>query len=100
MTLRGFKDVETDGLNTYAGTSSRSSQKLVTSEAVCQGWALTTIDVKNAFLKGISYEELAATTNEPAREVNFELKADAVAVLRQLRGFEDFGPGRRSAPLH
>ena len=42
------------------------------------------------FLKGISYKELAETTNEPAREVNFELRADAADMLRQCPGFEDF----------
>lgn len=41
MTLRGFKDVEADGLITYAGTSTRTSHKAVTSEAVRRGWPLT-----------------------------------------------------------
>lgn len=50
MTLRGLKDGETEGLITYDGTSSRTSQKVVTSEAVCLGWTLATIDVE-AFLK-------------------------------------------------
>ena len=92
MTLRGFKDREAEGLDTYAGTSSRLSQRIVVSEAVCQGWSMTTIDVKKAFLKGISYEELAKTTSEPAREVNFELGSDAVAILRQCPGFENYNP--------
>ena len=52
MTLRGFKDLDAEHLDTYAGTSSRSSQRLVTSEAVIRGWALATIDVRKAFLKG------------------------------------------------
>ena len=92
MTLRGFKDTEAEGLNTYAGTTSRVSQRVVTSEAVCRGWTLSTIDVKKAFLKGITYAELAATTNEPSREVNFELKPDAVAILRKFPGYADYDP--------
>lgn len=59
MTLRGFKDVEAECLITCAGTSSRTSQNIVTSDAVCCGWTLTVIDVKKAFLKGTTYEELA-----------------------------------------
>lgn len=98
MTLLGFKDVEAEGLNTYAGTSFRISQKVVTSEAVCRGWSLTAIDVKEAFVKGITCEEVARTTSEPSREVNSELKAEAMAALRQLPGCEDVGP--RAKVLH
>ena len=94
MTLRGFKDVDAADLITFAGTSSRVSQRIVVSEACCRGWPLAAIDVKKAFLKGITYAELAATTNEPAREVNFELSPDAVAILRQCPGFENFDPTR------
>ena len=92
LTLRGFKDTEAEDLVTFAGTSSRLSQRIVVSEAVMRGWPLATVDVKQAFLKGITYDELARTTQEPAREVNFELPRDAVAVLRQCRGYENFDP--------
>lgn len=92
ITLRGSKDIEAEGLVTHAGTNSRTSQKVVTSAAVWRNWPLTAIDVKQAFLKGFTYEELACTTNEPSREVIFELKAGAVAALRQLPGYEDFAP--------
>ena len=94
MTLRGFKDRDAADLITFAGTSSRVSQRIVVSEACCRGWPLAAIDVRKAFLKGITYAELAATTNEPAREVNFELSPDAAAILRQCPGFEDFDPAQ------
>ena len=92
MTLRLFKDMEAEGLVTYAGTSSRPSQRLIASEAVIRGWPLTTIDVRKASLNGLTYKELAETTAEPAREVNFELRADAVEVLRQCPGYHGFNP--------
>ena len=92
LTLRGFKDRDANDIETYAGTSSRTSQRLVTSEAVCQGWKLTTIDVKKAFLKGISYAELARTTGAPLREVCFELSPEVVTLLRQFPGYKDFDP--------
>ena len=53
---------------------------------------MTAIDIRKAFLKGISYDELAKETGEPRREVNFELPEDAFAVLRTLKGYEDFDP--------
>ena len=50
-----------------------SLQKAVVSEATVRGWPLAAIDIRKAFLKGISYDELARLTGEPRREVNFEL---------------------------
>ena len=90
LTLRGFKDVDANDIATYAGTSARLSQRVIVSEAVCRGWTLTALDVKKAFLKGITYQDLAAATGEPEREVNFELSPDAVEVLRLCPGYEDF----------
>ena len=73
-------------------------------------WPLCALDVKKAFLQGVSYEELAAETGEVQREVNFELPASTAAVLQQVPGYEDFdhrlevlhcdkpGTGLRDAP--
>merc|ERR1711873_46767 len=41
---------------------------------------------------GLTYEQLAAMTGEPMREVNFYLPANNIPLLRQLPGFEDFNP--------
>ena len=51
-----------------------------------------TVDVRKAFLKGISYKELAEATGEPLRVVNFELDPESVEILRRFPGFEDFDP--------
>ena len=64
LTLRGFKDVDADTITTYAGTSSRLSQRVIVSEAAIRGWAIEALDVKKAFLKGVSYAELAEATGE------------------------------------
>ena len=96
LTLRGFKDREAEGLITYSGTASRMAQKLTVSEACVRKWPLTTVDVRKAFLKGLTYEELAATTNEPKRDVNFDLDKDSVAMLRLIPGFESFDPVRET----
>ena len=43
---------------------------------------MAAIDIRKAFLKGVSYDELARETGEPRRGVNFELTEEAAAVLR------------------
>ena len=87
LTQCGFKDLDKGNLQTFSGTASRLAQKLIVSE-VCvrqdQHWEMWTVDVKKAFLKGISYVELAAATGEPLRVVNFELDPESIEVLRRF----------------
>ena len=78
--MRGFKDQDKGDVDRYAGTSSRCSQKLLVSEAVCRGWAIATTDISKAFLQGVTYEELAKLTGEPQREVNFYLPASNIPI--------------------
>ena len=95
LALRGFKDRDAEDLVTFAGTSSRLSQRLVVSEAVVQGWPLATVDVKKAFLKGISYDELEQTTQEPKREVNFDLPQTQPLYYDSARGTRTSTPPRK-----
>ena len=92
LTVRGFKDRDKEQIARYAGTSSRSSQKVLVSEAVRNGWDICTTDIPKAFLQGVTYEELAELTGEPIREVNFYLPAYNVPLLQKLPGFETFDP--------
>ena len=98
LTVRGFKDQQKADIDRYAGTSSRSAQKLLVSEAVKWGWPMCTADISKAFLQGVTYEELAKLTGEPMREVNFYLPADNIPLLHMIPGFEDFDP--QSEVLH
>ena len=50
------------------------------------------IDVRKAFLKGISDDELARLTWEPERDANFELTKEVAMILRMIPGFEDVDP--------
>ena len=79
-------------IDRYAGTSARSSQKLLVSEAVLRGWDILTTGISKAFLHGVTYEELAKLTGEPFREVKFFLTASNIALLRKVPGFEMFDP--------
>ena len=92
LTIRGFKDIEAAGLERYAGTSQRYSQKMVVSEAANRKWPLLCTDISKAFLQGVTYQELSEITGEPLRDVNFYLNPVSVAVLKQVPGFEDFDP--------
>ena len=64
LTVRGFKDQQKADIDRYAGTSSRTSQKLIVSEAVKWGWDICTADISKAFLQGVTYQELAELTGE------------------------------------
>ena len=92
LTVRGFKDQERKDIDRYAGTSARSSQKLLVSEAVLRGWDICTADISKAFSQGVTYEELAKLTGEKQREVNFYLPASNIPLLRKVPGFENFDP--------
>jgi hypothetical protein len=52
VALRGFKDMDADYIETYAGTAARTSQRILTSEAANhKDWKFMTIDVNKAFFK-------------------------------------------------
>ena len=65
LTVRGFKDRDAASLESYAGTSTRWSQRIVASQAVLRGWRIVSADVAKAFLQGVSYEELSRITGNP-----------------------------------
>ena len=92
LTVRGFKDADKGYIDSYAGTSSRGSQKLLVSEAAARGWDICASDISKAFLQGVTYEELAELTGDPIREVNFYLPQYNMSQLRQVEGFENFDP--------
>ena len=91
MCIRGFQDWFAHEHDTFAGTVTRLSQKLVASEAACHpGWIIATIDVEKAFLQGMTYAEIQATTGEAGRFVYFTLPLGSAELLRQFPGCEDF----------
>jgi hypothetical protein len=57
LTVRGFKDIEKNYIDKYAGTSQRYSQRILVSEAVRRGWDIVTADISfpsRGNLQGIS----------------------------------------------
>ena len=90
MTIRGFKDLDAAGLEKYAGTSQRYSQRLLVSEAANRRWPIASTDISKAFLQGVTYKELSEMTGEPLRDVCFVLPPTSVSALKLIPGFEDF----------
>jgi hypothetical protein len=90
LTLRGFKDIQGAMLQTFAGTATRWSQRLVCSIAAIKGWPLFTADVGQAFLRGLTFEELAKLTGEPIRKVSLEVDKETIEIIRELPGYSNF----------
>eukprot|EP00959_Pyramimonas_sp_CCMP1952_P366312 7671916-Pyramimonas_sp.AAC.1 len=82
-------DLETFDVETFPGTVRRSSQRLLASAAACKKqWVIASLDINMAFLKGLTYQELAEATGEKERVVCFTLPPGSATVLRTLPGFE------------
>eukprot|EP00959_Pyramimonas_sp_CCMP1952_P014365 304247-Pyramimonas_sp.AAC.1 len=61
-------DTEAFDVETFSGTARRRSQRLLACEAACHPeWILASMDTDKAFLKGLTYEELAHATGEETR---------------------------------
>ena len=91
MVMRGFKDWDADALETYAGTATRTAQRLLVSEVACHpDWEFISVDVEKAFLQGLTYKELAKMTGEPERIVHFTLPPFSAEQLRKIPGYESY----------
>mgnify|MGYP003328451570 CR=1 FL=1 len=90
--MRGFKD-RCQTLETFAGTASRCGQRIINSViAQHPEWELFSLDVSQAFAKGMTFEELARLTGEQLRHVEVDLDAEDVALIRTIPGYTDFNP--------
>ena len=91
MALRGFKEWCADALDTYAGTGSKISQRLLLSEAACHPeWSFLSLDINKAFLQGVTYDELAEATGQEERVVHFTLPSGSAQILRRIPGYENY----------
>ena len=90
MALRGFQHWYAHLHETYSGTATRVSQRILCSETACRkDWVLITVDIDKAFLQGMTYKELQEVTGEPERFVYFVLPTGSASVLRLIPGYED-----------
>jgi len=92
LTVRGFQDLQKGKLSKYASTASRWGQRVLVSTAVNHGWPLVSADVSQAFLRGVTFADLAKLPGETVRQVQFRLPPGSVSLLRRLDGYSDFDP--------
>ena len=92
LTVRGFKDLQSPELATFAGTTTRWGQRLVNQVTAQRKWRLFSADISQAFLRGLTFEQVAAMDGEVKRKVQFTMPPGSIPVLRQLEGYEDFNP--------
>ena len=90
LTVKGFKDLQGNHVETYAGTASRWGQRLIVSIAAMKRWTLFSADVGSAFLKGLTFEQLAEIGGSEIRQVCFTPPPDAITLVRELDGYNDY----------
>ena len=91
LVVQGFRDTQT--VESYASTTTRWGQRLLLAIAVQQGWPLKSADVSEAFLRGLSFEELHRTgVDKELREVQLLLPAGSLELIRSVPGLETFNP--------
>ena len=81
-------------MNCYSGTSTRWGQRCVVSISVQNQWDLISLDIGCAFLKGLTFEEVAAMNNTEETVVHFDLPPGGAAILREIEGYESFDSAR------
>ena len=69
-------------------------QMIVAIVAAQRRWHLFSLDVAQAFLRGLPFDELAKLEGEVKRSVQFTVPPGSLPLLRKLPGFEDFDGDR------
>ena len=91
LVAQGFQDRQS--LSTFAGTTSRWGQRIVLAISTQFGWPLISADVSEAFLRGITFQELAQMdTSQPLRVVEIALPVGSEELLRTFPGMENYDP--------
>ena len=91
LVAQGFKDQQST--DNFAGTTSRWGQRLVSIFAVQFGWPLLSADISEAFLRGLTFEELFQSGHSSEmRSVQLILPQGSEELLRTIPGMEDFNP--------
>jgi len=94
LTARGFRDLQAfqENIETFSGTATKSAQRMVCNVTSQHEFTLFSMDISAAFLKGLTFKEIAELTGKPLRAVQFHVPKDSVHLLRKLPGLHDFDP--------
>ena len=89
-------EVEAFDIATSSGAARGANRKLLASAAARKkNMIIASLDIDDAFLKCLTYEELAAATGEKERLACFALPPGSAAVLGQLPGFANGDEAKR-----
>ena len=98
LVAQGFQDQQ--NVMTFAGTTSRWGQRLVIALATQFNWDLVSADVSEAFLRGITFEQLSSLDKtQPLRVVEIALPPGTDSLIRLLPGMEDYDAGSECLSL-
>ena len=92
LTARGYKDRQSLNMETFSATTSRWGQKFLLVIIMQMGWELVSMDVSQAFLRGVTFQQLSEETGKEIRSVQLDVPPGSAMLLRLLPGFEDFNP--------
>ena len=90
--LQGLSCIQPGSLS---GTSTRWGQRAVVAAAVQHQWPMSSLDISEAFLKGVTFGEIQERRGGPKRRVSLILprpklgEPSGVANLRTIEGYED-----------
>eukprot|EP00975_Prorocentrum_lima_P030600 6419426-Prorocentrum_lima.AAC.1 len=59
-------------IETYSGTATKWAQRAVNAFAAQTGYTLSSMDISAAFLKGMTFKEIAKETGDTLRSVQFD----------------------------
>eukprot|EP00971_Amphidinium_carterae_P136086 2696642-Amphidinium_carterae.1 len=103
LTVKGFQDRQFHSPHadfaSFASTASRTSQRIVCLAAAQNQLRLSSLDVSQAFLKGLTFKELAEATKKPLRKVQFIPDQTTTTALRRCPGYEHFNPQEEALEL-
>lgn len=72
LVVQGFLDKQS--VSNYSGTTSRWGQRLIIILSVQMNWSLLSLDVSEAFLRGITFQELhEEDPSKPMRSVQLKV---------------------------
>jgi hypothetical protein len=91
LTIRGFEDLSA-GSENYAGTATRWSQRVIISVAIQKSWRIFITDVSTAFLRSMTFEQMAKEKGTQPREVSFVPPVGSETYFRELKGMSNYDP--------
>ena len=91
LTIRGFEDMSVSEDN-YAGTATRWSQRVIASVAVQRIWRIFVTDVSTAFLRSMSFSDMAKDSGGVAREVSFVPPIGSEMYFKELPKMRSYDP--------